>query len=508
MDVEVTDDDRPPLSDLGQCRRHQLGIVAGDPAHTAPGVLARHAPAQQRMALDRMQGCLVAPVLEHLAAAPQPPAQGVAVVRAEAGEEHQLVAAGDHVDRVELHGGQPVEHPPEMAPIHPTPGTRVGEPWAASATRRASRRLMSMAAVTGEHAIGRSPALGLRLFGSRMQLGCSCAAHDRTATPRTSQTSIGGVPMGYRWWSISTCVRATRAAWKRRPRSSRSATTTSSMCSTRRRPTSSVPGRGGRPPLPQGCDLHRRHLTHGDDRSVAGHRRGRRVPGRGAGGRGAALRGLRGQHHGRRRRGARAVRSPTLSKQVLAGHWDIDRLPLTVGVDGGIDALDLEWRLGTLATGLDLDARQVILADGERLGFDGLVIATGATPAAAGQRGPGRGPRSARWTTAWPCGPRSMPAPGASWSWARASSAPRWPRPAGPGASTSRSSRRCRSRSARRSGRRWAPSWPTSTATMASTCGSGGRWPASTAATTGGSSGSGWPTARRSRPTWWSWASA
>ena len=71
---------------------------------------------------------------------------------------------------------------------------------------------------------------------------------------------------------------------------------------------------------------------------------------------------------------------PPLSKQVLAGHWDVDRLALTVGVDGGIDALDLDWRLGTLATGLDLDARQVVLADGERLGFDGLVIATGATP--------------------------------------------------------------------------------------------------------------------------------
>ncbi len=71
---------------------------------------------------------------------------------------------------------------------------------------------------------------------------------------------------------------------------------------------------------------------------------------------------------------------PPLSKQVLAGHWDVDRVALTVGADGGIDALDLDWRLGTLAKGLDLGARQVVLADGERLGFDGLVIATGATP--------------------------------------------------------------------------------------------------------------------------------
>ena len=71
---------------------------------------------------------------------------------------------------------------------------------------------------------------------------------------------------------------------------------------------------------------------------------------------------------------------PPLSKQVLAGHWEADRLALTVGGDGGIDALDLDWRLGTRASGLDLGARQVLLADGERLDFDGLVIATGATP--------------------------------------------------------------------------------------------------------------------------------
>ncbi|HKA85462.1 MAG TPA: FAD/NAD(P)-binding oxidoreductase [Acidimicrobiales bacterium] len=71
---------------------------------------------------------------------------------------------------------------------------------------------------------------------------------------------------------------------------------------------------------------------------------------------------------------------PPLSKQVLAGRWEPDRLALTVGGDGGVDALDLDWRLGTRASGLDLDARQVVLADGQRLGFDGLVVATGATP--------------------------------------------------------------------------------------------------------------------------------
>jgi NADPH-dependent 2,4-dienoyl-CoA reductase/sulfur reductase-like enzyme len=71
---------------------------------------------------------------------------------------------------------------------------------------------------------------------------------------------------------------------------------------------------------------------------------------------------------------------PPLSKQVLAGDWEAERLALEVGAEGGIEALDVEWRLGTVATGLDLDARTVSVAGGEPVPFDGLVIATGATP--------------------------------------------------------------------------------------------------------------------------------
>jgi len=67
---------------------------------------------------------------------------------------------------------------------------------------------------------------------------------------------------------------------------------------------------------------------------------------------------------------------PPLSKQVLAGTWSTDRIELPAA---GAD-LDLEWRLGTRATGLDLAARRVALDTGEDLAFDGLVIATGATP--------------------------------------------------------------------------------------------------------------------------------
>jgi NADPH-dependent 2,4-dienoyl-CoA reductase/sulfur reductase-like enzyme len=71
---------------------------------------------------------------------------------------------------------------------------------------------------------------------------------------------------------------------------------------------------------------------------------------------------------------------PPLSKEVLAGTWEHDKIILTVQAPGGIDGLDVDWRLGVRATGLDPAARTVTLADGLALGYDGLVIATGATP--------------------------------------------------------------------------------------------------------------------------------
>lgn len=63
---------------------------------------------------------------------------------------------------------------------------------------------------------------------------------------------------------------------------------------------------------------------------------------------------------------------PPLSKQVLTGSapWEDTSLPRHRD-------LDATWRLGVAATGLDLAAKQVLLADGSRLGFDKLLIATG-----------------------------------------------------------------------------------------------------------------------------------
>lgn len=66
---------------------------------------------------------------------------------------------------------------------------------------------------------------------------------------------------------------------------------------------------------------------------------------------------------------------PPLSKEVLSGKWDAERTRLLRPEEEG---LDVEWRLGRAASGLDLAGRQVLLAGGESVAFDGLVIATGA----------------------------------------------------------------------------------------------------------------------------------
>ncbi len=65
---------------------------------------------------------------------------------------------------------------------------------------------------------------------------------------------------------------------------------------------------------------------------------------------------------------------PPLSKQLLAGAWEREK------VDLRWREVDAEWRLGVAATGLDLARRRVALADGDELGYDGLVVATGARP--------------------------------------------------------------------------------------------------------------------------------
>lgn len=63
---------------------------------------------------------------------------------------------------------------------------------------------------------------------------------------------------------------------------------------------------------------------------------------------------------------------PPLSKQVLAGMVPAEHTALP-----RVGEIDAEWRLGVAATGLDLDRKQVHLADGDTVEFDRVLIATG-----------------------------------------------------------------------------------------------------------------------------------
>jgi 3-phenylpropionate/trans-cinnamate dioxygenase ferredoxin reductase component len=69
---------------------------------------------------------------------------------------------------------------------------------------------------------------------------------------------------------------------------------------------------------------------------------------------------------------------PPLSKHVLSGAWQPDRTELRGAA--ALEELDAQWSLGVAATGLDLAARRVGLANGTQLPFGGLVIATGVRP--------------------------------------------------------------------------------------------------------------------------------
>ncbi|WEX01088.1 FAD/NAD(P)-binding oxidoreductase [Rhodococcus sp. RCBS9] len=69
---------------------------------------------------------------------------------------------------------------------------------------------------------------------------------------------------------------------------------------------------------------------------------------------------------------------PPLSKQLLRGEWAEEKL--TLRPPAALEGLDADWRLGVRAEHLDLESREIGLSDGSRVGFDGLVIATGVRP--------------------------------------------------------------------------------------------------------------------------------
>ena len=67
---------------------------------------------------------------------------------------------------------------------------------------------------------------------------------------------------------------------------------------------------------------------------------------------------------------------PPLSKQVLAGAWEPDRIVLPAARED----LDLEQLIGRRAEAVDLGRRVLTLDGGDELAFAGLVVATGAVP--------------------------------------------------------------------------------------------------------------------------------
>ncbi|MGW1864696.1 NAD(P)/FAD-dependent oxidoreductase [Streptomyces mauvecolor] len=86
---------------------------------------------------------------------------------------------------------------------------------------------------------------------------------------------------------------------------------------------------------------------------------------------------------------------PPLSKRVLAGTAPFASLPFTPRAN----TADVEWRLGTRVAGARLRDRVVVLDDGEELGFDGLVVATGLRARrlrCPGPSGPGSGRHTVR----------------------------------------------------------------------------------------------------------------
>jgi 3-phenylpropionate/trans-cinnamate dioxygenase ferredoxin reductase subunit len=68
---------------------------------------------------------------------------------------------------------------------------------------------------------------------------------------------------------------------------------------------------------------------------------------------------------------------PPLSKRVLAGTQPPEEIALR---RESWEELGVELRLGARAAGLDLARRELALEGGERVAFDGLVVATGAAP--------------------------------------------------------------------------------------------------------------------------------
>ncbi|MGB8858359.1 MAG: FAD-dependent oxidoreductase [Ilumatobacteraceae bacterium] len=69
---------------------------------------------------------------------------------------------------------------------------------------------------------------------------------------------------------------------------------------------------------------------------------------------------------------------PPLSKKVLAGEWDVERIRLRKPDE--FESLGLNLRLGVRAVELDTSTKSLRLDDGSTVHYHGMIIATGASP--------------------------------------------------------------------------------------------------------------------------------
>ena len=124
--LEVTGDDRPLVAHPGQDVVDELRVVAANARHGPPAVVLRHVPPQVRVQFDGHVTRLVDVELEQLVRG-----RGVgdqrSRMRSEPGEQRQLLAAHEHVDRVDLDEPHPVDHPTEMTTVDAALRPRVVE---------------------------------------------------------------------------------------------------------------------------------------------------------------------------------------------------------------------------------------------------------------------------------------------------------------------------------------------------------------------------------------------
>ena len=86
-----------------------------------------HLPPEPRQRLDGKQRCLVRPVFEELTIV-EHLRKKIARVRAQAGEQRQLLGTCEHIDGVDLDEPHAIDHLAHVTSVHPTRRTRFTEP--------------------------------------------------------------------------------------------------------------------------------------------------------------------------------------------------------------------------------------------------------------------------------------------------------------------------------------------------------------------------------------------